>query len=998
MKPKKLSLGDILRKMNEEQTAAPSGDVPASTPDKAPPLPPVEPKVAEGAGADGGMPGQPAKIPALNDSKPPQPTTARVPGATEPPHVRANEYYRDVGNSHKETTSPHAGAGRHSEAPMQMTHSVRGNSRHQKSDGEDEVEFDLFRYIGIVLRRKNVVIVVTLVLTLFSIFQYIKSEKYYTTRARLLFKPEGKELINIGDQTYSYTGNRANVFNTHLELLKSNTVLTLVADNLGNKVRPIQIQRFLTIQQGQTNKEKNDIIELSYLNSSPELARDVLNELCKTYIDYRLEVNAQEITRILYKLEEQINKFQTELDKKESDLRKFKEENGMVQLSDETSRTITKLSGMELALQQTQLDLVESKEKLTGFTSQIGKQDQDIVQSITITDPIKDKLASLEMEYNTLSAENSPEHYKVKMLRQQIEKLKSTAADSIVREAASRTLVKNPIRQSLVQDFVNVSVEQSALEAKRIALEKVIEKLNGDLLKLPAVEQRYAFLERETKSLKEALDRIKTRYEETKIRRDGQDTDIKILELAPLPRLAMSSVKFITVLMGFFVGLILGIALAFLLEYLDQSVKDPVQIEKSLDMPLLGIVPLIETNKAIIQRSADLTKSILEPFRTLRANLKHLAATYQCKVFMICSAIKGEGKTTLAANLAITFALDGKKTILVDADLRRSQMHNLFSVSKDIGITDYLLGTKTVDEIVKKSVFENLFLVTSGERPHNPAELVGTYRFDLVVKELRERADIVIFDTPALLPVSDAITMAPKMDGCVMVVRTSWTPLKAAKQAKFQISRIGCHILGGIFNGVSLARSYYPYYYGYYGYYSYTKYNYEEEARKKFTMREFGLRMESSFKKGARSLRYSFPKYLAAGGTFFRRLARKKAFWVLLVTLLGLTGLELGLQLRPVSQTADEAGIEYLGVGGGAEGKTGNYSPIPAIAVRNSQNDTTRVQTPVVPGAGDTAKASVVAATPDSTKIIAHHHPSTGEEKNSAEKKVDSTAYRTPQR
>ena len=137
----------------------------------------------------------------------------------------------------------------------------------------------------------------TLALTLFSIFQYIKSEKYYTTHARLLFKPEGKELINIGDQTYAYSGNRANVFNTHLELLKSNTVLNLVADNLGNRVRPLQIQRFLTIQQGQTNKEKNDIIELSYMNSNPELARDVLNELCKTYIDYRLEVNAQEITR-----------------------------------------------------------------------------------------------------------------------------------------------------------------------------------------------------------------------------------------------------------------------------------------------------------------------------------------------------------------------------------------------------------------------------------------------------------------------------------------------------------------------------------------------------------------------------------------------------------------------------------------------------------------------------------------------------------------------------
>jgi capsular exopolysaccharide synthesis family protein len=299
---------------------------------------------------------------------------------------------------------------------------------------------------------------------------------------------------------------------------------------------------------------------------------------------------------------------------------------------------------------------------------------------------------------------------------------------------------------------------------------------------------------------------------------------------------------------------------------------------------------------------------------------------------MLCSAIKGEGKTTLAANLAITFALDGKKVIIVDADLRRSQLHNLFSIPKEIGLADYLLEAKTIDEIIKPTVYENLQIITSGERPHNPAELIGTMRFDTLIQELRKRADIVLFDSPALLPVSDGLSMAPKMDGCIMAFRTMWTPLKAAKQAKEQISRVGARILGGISNGVSQGRGYYPYYYGYYGYYSYTKYSYDDEApARKFTIREAGLLIENTIKKGLRSFRNNLPHYIASAGSFLKALAKKRLFWGLLALFLGLSGIELWLQLRPAPEHGDEEGIVYLGVGGAGQTASEAGSPMPAV-------------------------------------------------------------------
>ncbi|MBN1129831.1 MAG: CpsD/CapB family tyrosine-protein kinase, partial [Chitinispirillaceae bacterium] len=296
------------------------------------------------------------------------------------------------------------------------------------------------------------------------------------------------------------------------------------------------------------------------------------------------------------------------------------------------------------------------------------------------------------------------------------------------------------------------------------------------------------------------------------------------------------------------------------------------------------------------------------------------------------------------------------------------QMHTLFSIPKEGGLTDFLLGAKTVDDIMKKSVYEELSIITSGERPHNPAELVGTYQFDLLIKELRQRADIVIFDSPALLPVSDTLTMAPKMDAIVFILRTMWTPLKAAKQAVHQLNRIGCHILGGIFNGVSGSRAYYPYYYGYYGYYSYSKYTYDDEPHKKFSWRSFGLSAESTIKNTARSVRYSLPRHSAMLGRFMGHLARKKSFWLLFLLFLGLTGAELWHSLNPPEKTTapEEESIRYLGIGAGYQ----ETQPLPRPVDRSPM--------PEVRSPAESANAM-----PDKKEMDSSQRPGTPEPKKS---------------
>lgn len=928
MNKRKFSLGEIVSKLNKEEDAHPDSEQPLSHPpvqtekktepqaqtsqqasDKErPAAPPLEQ-------AEYALPKQPAfglHSHTINETYPSG--SNRYSHEHISNHKTDKNLYRQSvqapGITENIQNSPPLSTSTHPLSPPPFQLPEHGE-RFKNDDNDDDGEVvDIFKYIAIVLRRRYVIIAIALLSVLFSAYRYTTSDKYYVTSARLLFSPDQQDLSN-DSRFYLLRFDREKQLNTHLELLKSPAVLSLVAENIGGAMPLAAINAGLMVRQGETNGEKNDIIELSYINRNPDDARDVLNELCRTYIDYRRDVNTQEVSRLIAKLEIQIDKLQSDLNDKENTLRFFKEENKMIQLSSESHIAISKLSEMETSLQKTNLDIIGNRERQQELKSQISNQELNIVQSMTYSDPFKNRLSALELQLNTLSAEYSSEHYKVKSIKDQIERLKDATIDSINRETASQTLIKNPIRQSLLHEMINLTIEIAVLETKRIAQEKLIEKLNGELIRLPQLEQRYIFLQRETESTLQTLRMLKNKHEEAKIKKDSQESDLKILEIAETPKVPIRKVKFTIIFIGLLAGIITGIVLAFVIEYLDQSLKDPHEVEKTLELPLLGIVPHIEADQELFEQM-DLSKNIFEPFRALRANIKHIAATHNLKTFIICSAVKGEGKTTLSANLSITFAMDGKKVILIDADLRRSQMHTLFNISKKTGLADYLLGTSTVDEILKPTKFENLSLITSGERPYNPAELLGTPLFDNLIKELREKGDIIIFDSPALLPVSDTITMAPKMDGCLVVVRTLWTPVKAAQQAKNQLKRVGCRIFGGILNGVVHSKGYYPYYYGYHGYYSY-KYTYDEDTPKRFSIRELGLNIERNLKEYLRSFWLGIPKIIAKAGIFLRYFLSRPLFWILLVVSVLLFIFQMYIESKQPQFT--DGTVQYIGMG-----------------------------------------------------------------------------------
>ena len=275
----------------------------------------------------------------------------------------------------------------------------------------------------------------------------------------------------------------------------------------------------------------------------------------------------------------------------------------------------------------------------------------------------------------------------------------------------------------------------------------------------------------------------------------------------------------INVLLAAAVGFVLAVGATLLLEYIDDTLKSPDELSKALGSTTLGAVSRIEGKnyKDKLITVDDLFSPLAESYRMMRSNLQFMSLDQPAKSILITSANPNEGKSTTAANLAIIMAQADLKTIVVDADLRRPTMHKIFGVPNLGGLTELLRSPDLdIDSQLKQSGIENLSILTSGPLPPNPAEMMASKRMAQLSKSLEEMADIVIFDSPPVLPVTDAVALSNRVAGVIVVTLSGRTRRDATRQALQNLQRVNANILGGVLNGIpSRQRGDYNYQYNY---------------------------------------------------------------------------------------------------------------------------------------------------------------------------------------
>jgi polysaccharide biosynthesis transport protein len=318
-------------------------------------------------------------------------------------------------------------------------------------------------------------------------------------------------------------------------------------------------------------------------------------------------------------------------------------------------------------------------------------------------------------------------------------------------------------------------------------------------------------------------------YENVRLARLSSTSNISPVEPALTPTTPIRPQPVQTGLLGAAVGLMLAAAIVFLVEYLDDTIKSADQASAILGLPVIGYIAELEHDREKAYVSENPRSPVAEAFRTLRTNLEFAGVDKPIKSVLVVSAHPGEGKSTVAANLAITIAQGGKKTLLIDADLRRPRVHHYLDLPNRLGLSNLFRDSMTLADVAIDWKDTSLKVVTSGGVPPNPADLLASARMAAILESATKEMDMVVIDAPPFL-VADASILAARTDGVLFVIHPGRTPIDAALTTLEQMRRAGANILGLVLNRIPRSR---PNYYGGYRYYSgYYKgeYNYYDDV------------------------------------------------------------------------------------------------------------------------------------------------------------------------
>jgi polysaccharide biosynthesis transport protein len=396
-------------------------------------------------------------------------------------------------------------------------------------------------------------------------------------------------------------------------------------------------------------------------------------------------------------------------------------------------------------------------------------------------------------------------------------------AQAIANEVANQLILQGPVAEQQAQaesERQFVQEQLTSLRKQILTGQKTIEDLTArsTLENDPEVLRD---LNERTFAMQDKVDAWQRNYASlSELLNRGGGLYVTILAPANLPATPYSPNIPQIVILGALFGFALSCLLIYLLEYIDDTIKDAEDAQRIIGKPALGAIIRING----IRQPQDALVTIKQPrsptaeaYRVLRTNLRYSGIENPSGVMLITSAGPGEGKSTTAANLAVSLAQVGKKIILVDADLRRPSAHKLFGLSNEVGLSDlFASDSMTIDQVMQKTEIETLRVITSGPIPPNPAEMLDSRLMTQILASLRQNTDLVIVDSPPVLPVADASILGSRCSGTVLVVDSGKTRTEIARRAVATLERANVNVVGVILNkmGAKQAAGYYYYYYG----------------------------------------------------------------------------------------------------------------------------------------------------------------------------------------
>lgn len=574
---------------------------------------------------------------------------------------------------------------------------------------------------------------------------------------------------------------------------------------------------------------KAQIIAIRYTGTDPWLTAAVPNAVTHAFIQYKALGSRSESHTAVGFLRQQVSQYEQELSRAEERLRAFRENQQVVSLTDEASEQVKRLAEM-----QARKDALRSeREALAELLDRINKGKGARGETATYR-----QLASFPVFLSNKAVQD---------ILQSLTDLENQRAQLLVRRTTENVDVQGfteRIQELELQLFQIGQNYLRSLDSELASSENTLSRFGTQLAAIPAREVQFARLSREQSLLADIYTMLQTRLKEAELKEAVEPENARVIDEAIVPVRPISPRPTRNLVFGLFLGLMLGVGAALGRESLDTRIRSMDDVRTATGgVPVLGTIPRLQgftasgenghrrsrivpvAPETLVQNHLvtrmDPKSPASEAYRTLRTNLTFANLERRTQTLVVTSAAPGDGKSTSASNLAITLAQQGVRTLLVDADLRKGILHELFDISQDPGLTHVLLGTVSRGEAIRRIELEGgtgvLHFLSSGVFPPNPSELLGSERMRQLIGEMRDEYDMIIFDAPPLNIVTDAAVLGTMSDATLLVARAGNTDRRALGQAAAQLQHVRAAVTGVVLNDFEADGSRYTYSYAYGG-------------------------------------------------------------------------------------------------------------------------------------------------------------------------------------
>jgi polysaccharide biosynthesis transport protein len=714
-------------------------------------------------------------------------------------------------------------------------------------------EHSLSDYWHILLKRKWIVVVCVVVVFTTTALISLHTTPIYEAVTKIAISPPTSNPLNFKDNnnTAEIIEDPQTGINTQVKILQSDTLAELVIHRLNldthaNFAGKAQTQSNGGIAVSQSAAQESarqeslirklqggmkiqqvpdtSLVEIKYSDPSPALAAEIANGITASYIEQNVKSRYDSTMQAADWLSKQLADMQIKMETSQTKLVQYQKEHAIVGTDDKQNLTTEKLDELNKELTAAQADRIQ-KESL----SQVAKTGDPETLSAVLQDPILAALHQRQTELQTrsalLSTQFGPNYPQLLEIKSQLDQIDKSYHEQ----------VQNSVNR-IQNDYLTAMKREQMLQAALAEQTGIAEQLNQS-----AIE--YKILKQEADSNRQLYDGLLQQLKEASLAAGLNSSNTRVVDRARLPLYPTKPDIPRNLEFALLVGLVGGIAIAFGLEALDSTVRTPEQAEHISGLPILGVIPIqpiFDKAASSGARSRLLNKvprdgmgsrplisyvdpqsEITEAYRALRTSILLSSASHPPRSILVTSSVPKDGKTMTCINTAIVLAQQGKRILLVDADMRRPSVHKAFGLKGQIGLSNVLTGGARISDAIQATMQANLFVLPAGLVPPHPSELLSSSLMRDLLKKWCEEYDHVIIDSPPVITVTDAVLLSVQTDAVLLVIRSGQTTAAHVRRTRNLLQSVKADVLGVVVNAADLASPDYYYYYGskngYYG-------------------------------------------------------------------------------------------------------------------------------------------------------------------------------------